>query len=206
MSNIPTDDLFERARGGDSQALGELLEQYRDLLRGTAQEELSSRLQVRVDPSDVVQASFVDAYRDMKDFRGTEIAQFLAWLKQILRHNVLQSVEMHKLAQKRSIYREVPLDGSTDSRQARRENLAADQSTPSERVQRAEDVQRLIGVLEQLPPQQQIAVRMRFLEGMSLQEIADAMQKSKTAVAGLLKRGMQTLRQILAKELREDTV
>lgn len=206
MSFDSTNERFQRALAGDSQALGALLEQYRDMLRGTAQEELSARMQVRVDASDVVQATFLDAYRDLENFRGTDIAQFLAWLKQILRNNILQSVEIHKLTQKRSINREQPLDGSTDSRRARRESLAADQSTPSQRAQREEDAQHLLQVLATLPEAQQLAARMRFLDGLSLQEIAESMGKTKTAVTGLLKRGMQTLRRNLSKDLHDDVL
>lgn len=204
MSSNSDEELFQLARAGDSQALGDLLEQYREMLRGKAQQELSSRLQVRADASDIVQTTFLDAYRDLKNFQGTEIPQFLAWVQQILRNNILQSVEMHKLAQKRTINREKPLDGSTDSRQARRENLTADQSTPSQRAQRAEHAEHLIRILTLLPEQQHAAVRMRFLEEMSLEEIASSMQKTKTAVAGLLKRGMQTLRRSLSKEFHEE--
>jgi len=48
--------------------------------------------------------------------------------------------------------------------------------------------------LEQIPDNQREAIRMRYLEGMSLKEISKKMDKSEMAVAGLLKRGLQGLR------------
>ncbi|MFN9852137.1 MAG: RNA polymerase sigma factor, partial [Planctomycetota bacterium] len=47
---------------------------------------------------------------------------------------------------------------------------------------------------EQIPDTQREAIRMRYLEGMSLKEISKKMDKSEMAVAGLLKRGLQGLR------------
>lgn len=188
------EELLKLAQAGDRSAFGELLEQFRNQLRGKAEQELSSRLKVRVDASDIVQATFLDAHRDLEDFQGEEIGQFIAWLNQILKHNVLQSVEMHKLAQKRSINQETPLEDSAGEGTPKRNQLAADQSTPSGRVQRSELAEQLLAAMESLPEDQQTAVRLRFLQGMSLEQIAESMGKTKTAVAGLLKRGMQVLR------------
>ena len=204
MTPQAAEELFQRARNGDRNALGDLLEQFRDMLRGTAQQELSPRLKVRVDASDVVQATFLEVARDIDAFRGEELAQFVAWLQQILKNNILQSVEMHKLAQKRSIDRERRLDGLIKSGFACRNQFTANQSTPSQRIQREEHARRLLAAIESLPLYQKDVTRMRFLEGMSLEEIAEALTRSKTAVAGLLKRGMRKLRQEFADELDKD--
>lgn len=197
MPRFSSEELLSLARAGDRNALGHLLDQFRDMLRGRAQQELSSRIQVRVAPSDLVQATFLDAYRDLENFRGTELAQFIAWLQQILHHNVLQSVEMHKLTQKRSINRETPLDDSAKNGEGKRNQLAGDQSTPSQQARRKERAEQLLSAMEALPAEQKAAAEMRFLEGRSIDQIAKSLGKSKTAAAGLLKRGIQNLRQTL---------
>ena len=56
----------------------------------------------------------------------------------------------------------------------------------------------LANCLEQLPETQREAIRMRYLEGMSLKEISERIEKSEMAVAGLLKRGLRTLREEMA--------
>jgi len=72
--------------------------------------------------------------------------------------------------------------------------VPSDASTPSQRLMRSEAAAILAACLEQLPETQRDAIRMRYLEGMSLKEISDRMKKSEMAVAGLLKRGLQGLR------------
>ena len=49
--------------------------------------------------------------------------------------------------------------------------------------------------VDQLPKDQAEAVRLRHLEGWSLKQMAEHFGRSEVAVAGLLKRGMQTLRE-----------
>jgi RNA polymerase sigma-70 factor (ECF subfamily) len=198
------EELLDRACNSDGEALGQLFEHYRDLLRAAAQQELSSRIQVRMDPSDVVQATFLEAHRDLSDFRGSEAGQFVAWLKQILQHNIQQTVEMHRLAQKRSVDREKPLDDSGGCGGRLRNALTADDSTPSQRVQREEKAQRLAAAITVLPADQQEATRLRYLEGMSLQQISERLGRPRTAVAGLLKRALQKLRQEFSDELLEN--
>ncbi len=203
MTQIPSDELLERARKGDRDALGELMEKFREMLKGVARQELSVRLQVRVDPSDAVQATFLEAHRDLNHFRGEEIGQFVAWLQQILHNNILQSVEMHQQAQKRSINRESPLRDSDSNGPGMNNVLDSKQSSPSHIAVRQERAQRLLLAMESLPPDQQKAARLRFLEGLSLDQIAEEMQRSKTAIAGLLKRGMQKLRQEFSEEIAQ---
>ncbi len=53
----------------------------------------------------------------------------------------------------------------------------------------------LANCLEQLPDTQREALRLRYVEGYSLKQLAEAMHKSEMAVAGLLKRGLQALRE-----------
>lgn len=193
----PTDpvELLKQARGGDDVALGVLLERYRPYLRILAERRLDRRLRVRVDASDLVQRTCLDAHKDIGKFRGTAEPQLIAWLRQILEHNVQQSVQEHVLAQKRSINQERHAEDSENNGPAAMARFAAEQSSPSQRAMRGESAVLLAKALEQLPDDQREAVRLRHLEGWTLAEIADHFQRSEVAVAGLLKRGLQKLRQ-----------
>jgi len=51
-----------------------------------------------------------------------------------------------------------------------------------------------------VPEQQQVAIRMRHLEGRGIDDITSAMNKTPAAVAGLIRRGLQTLRERLGGE------
>lgn len=194
MDASTASQLLARARQGDAEAAGMLLERYRAYLRLIAKRRLDCQVQARVDPSDVVQQTCLEAYRDLGDFRGGVEAELIAWLRRILDNNLAQTIQQHVFTQKRAAGRERSLDDSKGPGEALRKSLAAEQSSPSRRAMRGEDAVRLAGALETLPPDQHEAVRLRHLEGWSLAQIARRLDRSEVAVAGLLKRGLWGLR------------
>ena len=64
------EELLTAARGGDSQALGQLLEAYRAYLLLLGRVQLEGRLRRKVDPADVVQETLLEAFRDFAQFQG----------------------------------------------------------------------------------------------------------------------------------------
>src|SRR5437899_12573408 len=64
-------ELVCLARAGNGLALGQLLEQYRNYLVMLARLQIGRRLQGKVDASDLVQETFLEAYRDFGQFRGS---------------------------------------------------------------------------------------------------------------------------------------
>jgi RNA polymerase sigma-70 factor, ECF subfamily len=191
MSPDEVSAWIERARSGESVALGELLERKRERLRAWAERKLGRGLEQRVDASDVLQLTFLEADRDFGAFRVSTDAQLVAWLRQILEHNAGAAVRDHAVLAKRAVGCEEPMAGAPESA------LAARQSSPSRRAARVEEAMILARALDALPPDQREAVRLRHLEGRSLGDIAVRMQRSQAAVAGLLKRGMSALRKQL---------
>jgi RNA polymerase sigma-70 factor, ECF subfamily len=186
--------LLEQSLGGDAEALGMLLENYRAYLTVLAQRYLDPRLQGRLDPADIVQVTFLEAQRDLAAFRGHQIEELLGWLRNILRNNVSSAHQKHLFAQKRSAGREIS-NSPTDSRPALTELAPSETTSPSQRMMRDEAAVYLANCLETLPETQREALRLRYVEGYSLKQLADSMQKSEMAVAGLLKRGLQSLRE-----------
>ncbi len=194
-----TSELVHAAKAGDTEQLGKLLENYRGFLFMLAHRYLSDRLKRRIDPADIVQVTFLEAKRDWHQFRGDSAGECAAWLRNILKNNVASAVASHVTSQKRSLSREVNLGGAggDDSARGWIGQLAGDTSSPSHKAIRAESAKQLFDALHELPELQAEAVRLRYIEGLSLAEIVDRMGKSETAVAGLLKRGLQKLRQSL---------
>src|SRR5438874_12937067 len=76
--------LLDRARAGDDIATGQLLESYSKYLTLLARVQIGRRLQGKADPADLVQETFLEAHRQMKQFRGTSEGELLAWLRRIL--------------------------------------------------------------------------------------------------------------------------
>jgi RNA polymerase sigma-70 factor (ECF subfamily) len=191
--------LIRKAIEGDEQALGTLLEDYRPFLRILARRQLDSVMAPRVDPSDLVQQVCLEVHRDLPEFRGEHEREFIAWIRRILENSVRDSIQMHIGAQKRSVYREQRTDDfQEDNAVAPTHRLAANQPSPSSRVMRGEMAIRLAAEIECLPEDQREAVRLRHLEGWSLKDLASHFDRSESAVAGLLKRGLRSLRKQLA--------
>lgn len=188
-----TIQLLRRARQGDTDAVGQLLEQHRESLRRMAERQLQGRVGVRVAASDVVQQTFLEAHRGFDQFAGNRDAELLSWLRRILQHNIAGVIRDHALLQKRSVRREQSLDQAPPHSDTP-PDLAAGHSSPSQRAIRDEDEGRLTVALAALPADQREAVRLRHLEGWPLERIAAHMNRSVAATAGLIKRGMQALR------------
>ena len=191
------------AKEGDNEQFGRLLEQYRGYLLMLGHRYLSERMRRRIDPADLVQSTFLEAQRDWQAFRGTTPGEFASWLRHILKNNVATAVARHVTTQKRSINREVSAPAGNSSGGDWLSQQPADTSSPSRRVVRAEAAMALLEALHALPETQAEAIRLRYLEGLTLVEIVDRMDKSETAVAGLLKRGLAKLRTVLGTRWQE---
>ncbi len=134
-------------------------------------------------------------------FRGESPAEFAGWLRGMLKNNVATAVTRHVTTQKRSLKREVhgntaPV-GKDSAAGGWIQQLPGSTTSPSGVAIRAEAVVALLEALHQLPETQAEAIRLRYMEGLPLAEIVDRTGKSDTAVAGLLKRGLQKLRTIM---------
>src|SRR5689334_17428277 len=83
MSNaVPSpEQLLSLARAGSSQALGQLLEVYRNYLALLARLQIGRRLQGKVEAADLVQETFLAAHRDFARFRGTTEGELVRWLR-----------------------------------------------------------------------------------------------------------------------------
>ena len=98
----------------------------------------------------------------------------------------------------RDVAREQPLEAALERSSARLEAwLAADQSSPSQRAIRHEQLLRLAEALAQLPADQRTAVELHHLRGCPVAEVARQMGRSDGAVGALLVRGLKKLRELL---------
>jgi RNA polymerase sigma-70 factor (ECF subfamily) len=168
-------------------------EDYRPYLQHVARLRLDPRLQSKLDPADVVQQTLLEAYQAADDFRGRTEGEDKAWLRRILLRNLANAVR-DLGRQKRDVLRERSLEEALEHSSARLAALlAADQSSPSEQAVRNEEVLRLEDSLAELPPMQREAVVLRHFHGWTLAEISRQLDRSPSAVAGLLHRGLTQL-------------
>lgn len=170
------------------------LGRFRAYLRLLAGLQLDPRLRGKLDPSDVVQQTLLQAFRALDQFRGETDPQFAVWLRQILANNLTDAVRNY-CRDKRDVFREQSLEASIHESSARLEAwLAAQQSTPSERAERNEDLLRLASALETLPEAQRDAIVLHHLHHWTLDAVGAHLDRTQGAVAGLIKRGLRQLR------------
>ncbi len=175
------------------------LEEYRSYLDFLARARLDPRIRRRLDASDVVQQTLMEAHEAREEFRGTTSGELGAWLRRIMTRNLADGLRnMHR--DKRDVGREQALDDVIAQSSLRLERwLAAEQSSPSHAAKREEDDLRVAAALAELPEAQQDAVILRYWQELPIAEIAVQMERSPEAVAGLLQRGARSLRERLSR-------
>ena len=181
---------------GDAEA-GRVLEPFRKYLRVLAHVHLDARLRGKLDPSDVVQQTLLRACVGFDQLRAREPGVVAAWLRKILARTLADAVRDLERA-KRDVGRERSLQQALDqSSSALEAFLAADQSSPSERAERNEQLLRLADALWALPEATREAVVLKHCKGWTLAQIADHLGRTPSAVASLLHRGLRQLREFL---------
>ena len=176
------------------------LERYREYLRLLARLQLDPRLRPKLDPSDVVQATLLQAHRGRDQFRGRTEAEQVAWLRAILAGELARaSRDLGR--DKRDVDRERSLERALERSSHHLEHwLAADDSSPGERAERNEELARLADALAALPDDQREAMELHYLHGWPLAEIAARLDRTTKSISGLLYRGLGTLRERLRPE------
>ena len=177
----------------------QLLERHRAYLMLLARARILPVNGRKIDASDIVQQTLMDAFSKREQFRGSSEAELTAWLREILKHNLLDVLRREQ-CEKRDIRREQLLGATIDESMTRADGwLAAAQSSPSQRVSKQEDLLRLSDALDALPIAQREAIVLHHLQGLKLAEVAKELGRSEPAIAGLLFRGLNKLHQLLSE-------
>ena len=196
------DHLITMARDGDTQSLGRLWELYRPYLRLLARLQIDNRFQAKIDASDVVQETFLDAHRDFAKFRGTTERELMCWLRRILAGNLVDHVQRHYKAQRRDVQLEHSIHAQLDrSSQAMDHGLVAVQTTPSQSAARREEAIVLVDALERLPKDYREVLVLRHLEGLKFPDVARRMGRTVGSVQQLWTRAVAQLRRTLGDDL-----
>lgn len=178
--------------------LQQVVSRYNGYLWTLAYAGLGPGFRNQLDPGDLVQATWVRAVESFDQFGGGDERALLAWLRAILTRVLLdEHRRLHR--DKRDIAREQQvLSECVDTSAAGLDAwLAGDQTSPSNAATRNEQLLQLADALTQLVDDQREAIVLKYLRGRDLQSTAESMQRTVPAVAGLLRRGLARLRELL---------
>lgn len=171
---------LERARLGDRAALDDLLARHRGRLLAFLRSYMEPRLARAVDPEDVAQEALLQASRSLDRFEDRGPGSFYRWIVGIAKFKVSERGRAERAKKRAAVG---PLDGEP----------VADDTSPPDRAVRAEGGERLRRALASIPGDQAEAVRMRYLEGCTVEETAERMSRTEAAVKALVCRALDGL-------------
>jgi len=189
--------LIESARRGDAASRDRLFALCRSYLGFAARSQVETWLRRKVDASDLVQETMLEACRDFERFEGRTEQEWLAWLRKILSHNAADFVRRYRGTAKRAAGREVPFRDPNDSHSPGAPEPASDQPTPSREFLQLDTELRVTAALAELPTDYQEVVMLRNLQRLPFHEVAERMGRSRPAVQMLWMRAIRKLQEAL---------
>lgn len=187
--------------GSVDDARTQWLMRYEGWLKVLARMEIDSRFQGKFSASDAVQQTLVEAWKDWDRFRGDAEPQRLAWLRQILAHQLAHLARHYAGTQKRDVSREVSFDDAlTRSAQRLAGIVPAGVESPSGRLCAEEQQLRLADVLDRLPDDYRQVILLRNLQELSHEEVARRMGRTEGAVRMLWVRALTKLREEMDRD------
>jgi RNA polymerase sigma-70 factor (ECF subfamily) len=194
-------EACRRAADGDRAALGELLARHRDRLRRMVRLRLDQRLRGRIDPSDVLQEAYLEAFQRFDDYARDPDMPFFLWLRFLTAQRLLILHRRHFAVGARDAAREVPLDGGAmpeASSAALAGQLVGQRTTPSQAAVREEMRRRLQDALNGLDPVDREVLALRHFEQLTNAEAARVLGLRESAASMRYARALLRLKDVLA--------
>jgi RNA polymerase sigma-70 factor (ECF subfamily) len=193
--------MIRAARKERETGLGPLLDLYRSYLHLLARVAIGRRLQGKLDASDLVQETFLEAHRHFASFRGSDEQQLVRWLRQILAARVANFVRHYFGTQGRDVRLEQELAADLDnSSRLLGQELAGSLTSPSQQAVRREQAVQLADALERLPADYREVIILRHLEGLTFPDVAQRMERTQDSVEKLWLRALARLRQAFGEQ------
>jgi RNA polymerase sigma-70 factor (ECF subfamily) len=202
-SQVAESELVDAAVAGDRLAAGRLLLYHAPALSRFIAVRLSAEVAAVTTAEDVLQDTFVEAFRDIHKFEPRGNGTFKGWLTIIAEHQVLYTLDRLR-AQKRGGKRQhaQPAGQHASSILDLVEHLSDSRNRPSGQAAKHEAVLAVRVGLAALPKAQQDAVRLHHLDGKSIAETAAVLGRPPGAVRGLLQRARKSLHDALGRSSR----
>lgn len=199
-SSRDVDDLIRRAVSGDEVARGELFALHRLRLRRMVQLRMDRRLQGRLDPSDVLQETFLDFSRRLPEYVESQSMPFFVWLRLLTGQKLTDLHRRHLGAKMRTTTKEVSLHvrtvpmASTISLAA---GLLAGLPSPSQAVSFEETKQLVQKALNEMDEIDRETLTLRHFEGLTNSETALVLGLKKSAASNRYIRALKRLKTVV---------
>jgi RNA polymerase sigma-70 factor (subfamily 1) len=194
------DVLIEQALAGDATALEQLLLAFYQRLLDHISRQIPAGMTGKISGEDVLQQTYLQAFRAIDTFDPRSANSFYAWLKTIAQRVLIDA--------SRRDSREIPASGpihkpSVDAGDSSYVGLLSqimdEDASPTSKLMAGEALRALHVALASMEADCREAIQLRYLEGRSRKEVAQIMGRTESVVHHLCKKGRQYLRDELQR-------
>ncbi len=199
----PTEQLIAQAKGGDADAINQLMDRHRNSLRQLIRMRLDKKIQNRVDVSDVIQDVLIEANRRLDNYMNDPVMPFHLWLRQIAKDRIIDAHRRHRVSARRSVDREQSMAAPRGYDQSSIElaGLLGDTNlTPAAAVMQAEMARRVEDAISELDEKDCEIIIMRHYEHLTNQEIGKLLDLTEPAASMRYLRAIRRLKAVLQKK------
>ncbi|MBL7095980.1 sigma-70 family RNA polymerase sigma factor [candidate division KSB1 bacterium] len=171
--------LVQKAKNGNQKAFEKLVVKYQQAIYGLVRKMVIDH----ENTNDIVQDSFVKAYRNLERF--DEQYSFFPWLHRITINTTLNFIEKNRRYQE------------TFNRSESQDEYSSQNGNSLKKIIHNEYKQQIKQALETLPTEQRVVFILRTSEEMSYQEISEQLEISVGTVMSRLSRARDKLKEVL---------
>ena len=187
---------------GDAQALVRLFDHYRPRLQRMVRLRMDPRAARRIDPSDVLQETYVDAANRVQKYLESPQVSLFVWLRGLAMDRLLMLHRRHLDAKCRSTKMESVFPA--ESSMALAESLLGGHGSPSRILMRDELQRRVESAVNRLSSEDREVILMRHFEGMGNREVAEALGLTDSAASMRHGRALFRLKEVLTESLSSE--
>lgn len=187
---------------GEEEALASLFTQYEDRLRRMVVFRLNPRLRGRIDPSDILQESYLSASQRLAGYLEKPAAPVFIWLRGVTEQTMIDVHRRHLGAQARNASLEVSFHRSGHgiaTSVSLAAHLVADMTSPSQAAIREEALSGLREAFDEMDSTDREVLALRHFEGLSNMEVAAILELQPTAASNRYIRALRRLKSVLVR-------
>lgn len=188
------DELLAAAMNGQPATLQQLLLKNYDSLAAHLRPRIPAQLQATVDVEDILQVTFIHVFRDFSTFRGNDASAFQAWMRVIADARLVDAIRTATRKKRGGEHSPV---SAVQSFLDLLDLLSDRERSPSQQAAVHEAVDALQYAVAGLPEDQQEVIWLRYIENLTLEEVAHTVGRTEDAVRGLLHRGKAALKKVM---------
>ena len=190
-------DLLQRAAAGDTVAVAELFSRYRKQLKRMVRLRLSRHIQSRVDESDILQATLLEAAKRLPEYLQDRPLPFFLWLRHLTGEKLIDAHRRHLGAKMRDAAREVSLHRGAmpaASSMSLAAQLLGRLTSPSLAAIKAETRLRVQEVLNGMDPLDREVLALRHFEQLNNGEVATTLGINESTASTRYLRALKRLK------------